>query len=66
MGKIFKINGFRDIFSFRYVMVSKFAIHNKIISKTGMIKNQENFAHYFGDKYLTNHLVKSLQDRVKP
>ena len=28
--------------------------------------NQENSAHDFGDNYLTNHLIKFLQDKIKP
>ena len=28
--------------------------------------NQENSAHHFGDNYLTNHLIKYLQDKIKP
>ena len=41
-------------------------LHNKIINKTRLTKNQENFAHHIGDNYLTNHLIKFLQDRIKP
>ena len=37
-------------------------LHNKIISKTRSIKNQENSAQRFADNYLTNHLAKFLQD----
>ena len=44
----------------------KIVLHHKIISKTWSTKNQENSAHCFGDNYLTNHLVKFLQDRIKP
>ena len=40
----------------------KIVLHNK----TRSTKNQENFAHLFGDNYLTNHLVKFLQDKIKP
>ena len=29
-------------------------------------KNQENSAHRFGGNYLTSHLMKFLQDRIKP
>ena len=28
--------------------------------------NQENSAHHFGDNYLTNNLIKFLQDKIKP
>ena len=29
-------------------------------------KQQENSVHGFGDNSLTNHLVKLLQDKIKP
>ena len=41
-------------------------VHNKITIETWSTKNQENSAQRFGDSYLTNHLVKFLQDRIKP
>ena len=41
-------------------------LQNKIINKTWSTKNQENSAHCFEDNYLTNHLAKFLQDRIKP
>ena len=41
-------------------------LHHKIINKTRSTKNQENSAHRFEDNYLTNHLVKFLQDTIKP
>ena len=44
----------------------KIVLHNRIIDKTRSKKNQENSAHRFGDNYLTNHLVKFWQDRIKP
>ena len=44
----------------------KIVLHNKVVSKTRSTKNQENSAQRFGDNYLTNHLVKFVQDRVKP
>ena len=44
----------------------KIALHNKIINKTQSTKNQENSAQRFGDNYLTNHLLRFLQDRIKP
>ena len=31
----------------------------------GMKKDQENSAHYFEDNYLTNCLLKFLQDSIK-
>ena len=44
----------------------KIVLYNQIINKTRSTKNQENSAHRFGHNYLTNHLVKFLQDRIKP
>ena len=44
----------------------KTALYNKIISKTWSTKNQGNSAHYFVEHYITNHLVKFLQERIKP
>ena len=29
-----------------------------------MTENQKNSAHCFGENYLTNHLTKSLQDKL--
>ena len=40
--------------------------HNKIINRTRSTKKQENSAQLFEDNYLTNHLVKFLQERIKP
>ena len=31
-----------------------------------LTKKQENAVHRFGDNYLTDYLVKLLQDRIKP
>ena len=61
-----KINGYRDINVSVIVRFPKIVLHNKITNKIWYIKNQENSAHGFGDNYLTNHLVKFLQDRIKP
>ena len=55
-----KIFNFRWFFWFR-----KTFLYHKIINKTQSTKNQENSAHRFGDNYLTNHLVKFLQERIK-
>ena len=41
-------------------------LDSRIINKTLSTKNQEHFAHRFVDNYLTNHLAKFLQDRIKP
>ena len=38
----------------------------KLLIKLDRQKNQENSAHGYGDNYLTNLLVKFLQDRIKP
>ena len=43
----------------------KIVLHNKVLNKTQTTKNKENFAHRFGENYLRNHLVKSLQDRIE-
>ena len=40
-------------------------LHDKTINKTWLTKNQENSANCFVDNYLTNHLAKLLQDRIK-
>ena len=42
------------------------ALHDKIINKTRLTKNQENSAHRFVDNYLTNHLAKFPQASIKP
>ena len=36
------------------------------VNKTRSTKKQENSALDFGDDYLTNHLVKFRQDKIKP
>ena len=41
-------------------------LHNKIINKSRSTKTQENSAHRFVDKYLTNYFAKFLQNRDKP
>ena len=72
--KIFKtVHGnLYEKYSSRYNWVSvilklrKMVLHNKIIKNIRSTKNQENLAHSFVDNYLTNHLLKFLQDRVKP
>ena len=45
---------------------SKIVLRNKIIDKTQKPKNQENYTQNLGENYLTNHLYKFLQDRIKP
>ena len=62
----FQINGFQYIKVSVILRFQKIVLHNKIINKTRSTKNQENSAHRFGDNYLTNHVVKFLQDRIKP
>ena len=49
----------KKLFS-RYLSFSDFKV-----PKNRSTINQENFALCFGD-YLTNHLVKFLQDKIKP
>ena len=46
--------------------VRKLVLNNEIIDYTRMKKDHKNFAHYFGDNYLTNYLVKFQQYRTKP
>ena len=65
-GKFFKINGSRVIQVSVILMFRKMVLHNKISNKTRLTQNQENSAHRFVDNYLTNHLVKFLQDRITP
>ena len=60
-GIFLKINRSQDIY-----VCEKIVPHNKIINKTRSTKNKENPAQRFGDNCLTNHLVKFLQDRIKP
>ena len=43
----------------------KTVLHNKTINKTRTAKNTENSAHSFGENYLTNHLARFLQNRIK-
>ena len=42
----------------------KLVLHDKIITTTRATKNQQNSAFGFGDNYLSNILVKFLQDRI--
>ena len=44
----------------------KIVLLHKIINETRLTKKQENSAQRFGDNYVTDHLVKFLQDRIKP
>ena len=62
----FKRNGYRDIQVSVILRFRKIVLHNKIINKTRLTNNQENPAYGFGDYYLKNRLVKSLQDKIKP
>ena len=65
-GNFFEINGSRDIqLSVMLRFRQNFLLH-KIINKIRLTKKQENSAHSLGGNYLTNHLVKFLQDRIKP
>ena len=65
-GNFFKINGSWDIKLSPIFWLLKTVLHHKIMNKTRSTKNQENSAHRFGGSYLTNHIVKFLQDRIKP
>ena len=51
--------------SFGILRFRKIVLHNKIINKTRSTKNQENSTHRFTAN-LMNHLIKFLQDRIKP
>ena len=44
----------------------KTVLHHKIINKTRSTKDLENSAECFGKNYFTSHLVKFLQDKIKP
>ena len=57
--EIFKLGDFK-------VILTLIVFQNKIINATRLTKSQENSAHRIGDNYLMNHLVKFLQDRIKP
>ena len=46
--------------------MAKNCFHNRIIKETQMANSQKNSARRFGENYLTNHLAKFLQDRIKP
>ena len=51
-----------EIFKFSLILsFQKMVLHNKIINKTRLTKNQENSAQSFVDNYLTNHLVKFVK-----
>ena len=52
--------------SFSDFKVLKIVLHHKIINKDWSTKSQENSAHHFVGNYLTNHIAKFLQDRIKP
>ena len=41
-------------------------LYTKKITNKTQKNDQENFAHRFGDNCLTNHLVKFIQDKIKP
>ena len=61
-----EINRSPDIKLSVYLRFQKIVPLHKIINKTRLTKKQQNSAHCFGDNYLTDHLVKFQQDRVKP
>ena len=65
-GNFLIINRSRDVSVSVILKLWKMVLHNKIINKTRSRKNQENSAHGFVDNYLTNHLPKFQQDRIKP
>ena len=62
----FKINGSWDIYLSLIFWFQKTVLHHKIINKTWLTKYWENSTQCFGDNYLTDHLLKSLQEWIKP
>ena len=57
------------VLQYRVINKTRSKIKNQEIKKSTHeinSKSQENFAHHFGDNYVTNHLVKFPQDRIKP
>ena len=65
-GNFLIINRSQDVSVSVILRFRKMVLHNKIINKTRSRKNQENYTYRFVDNYLTNHLAKFLQDRIKP
>ena len=65
-GNFFEINGSRDIQLSVILRFRKIVLLHEIINKIRLTKKQENSAHSLEDNYLTNHLAKFLQDRIKP
>ena len=65
-GNFFEINGSRDIQLSVILRFRKIVLLHEIINKIRLTEKQENSAHSLEDNYLTNHLVKFLQDRIKP
>ena len=55
-----------EIFNFRWFYGSEKLFFIKLLINLDWQKKQENSAHAFGDNYLTDHLVKFLQNRIKP
>ena len=62
----FEINASPDIQLSVILRFRKIVLLHKIINKIRSTKKQENSVHSLEDNYLTNHLVKFLQDRIKP
>ena len=54
-----------EILTFQILHFQKIFRYNKISNKMLTAKNQAGSTHCFGENYLTNHLAKFLQDRVK-
>ena len=61
----FEINGSRYVYISVVLRFRKIALFHKIINKTRLTKNDKNSAHRFGDNYLTDHLLKFQQARIK-
>ena len=64
-GNFFKINGSRGILTLGDFTISeKLFFTIRLLIKRERQKYLENYAHGFGDNYLTNNFLKFLQDRI--
>ena len=64
--KMFFEKNNRDIWLSVILRFRKIVLLHKIINKTRLTKKQENSAHRFRDNYITDHIVKFLQDTIEP
>ena len=58
---VWRYLGFGD-----FKVLKKLILIVKLLIKLDRQKIKKNSAHCFGDNYLTNHVIKFLQDRFKP